>query len=75
MIFLLILLAIAAAIVAYGTAFFIPAIVILVLSVWSNGVLANFRNNPYSAPNWAASVSMFSALGAAILLVLALVVG
>ena len=73
MIFLLIALAIAAAIVAYGTGAFIPAVIVAVLAVWSNGIMWNFRDYPPAAPNWSATVSFLSAIASVILLIVAIV--
>ena len=73
MVFLLIALGVAAAIVANGTAVFIPAIVVAVLAIWANGVMWNYRDYPQSAPNWSATVSMLAALASVVLLIVAIV--
>ena len=68
---LLIILAIVAAVLSNGTPVFVPAIVNAVASFSANGVLANYRRREaQEAPNWAANVSMLTALGSAILLLL-----
>jgi len=73
MVFLLIALAVAAAIVANGTAVFIPAIVVAVIALWANGVMWNYRDHPQSAPNWSATLSMLAALASVVLLIVAIV--
>lgn len=71
---LAVLLTVAALVATYGTGLFVFAIATAVASFWSAGVIANYRNDPQSAPNWAAVVSMISFGVALILLVAGLVV-
>lgn len=63
-----------AAFLTHGSAIFVPAAVNVSASVWSNGVLANYRTDPQAAPNWAATVSMLTALAAVVLIALSFVV-
>lgn len=70
MILILIGVAILAAFVTYGTGLFVPAVIVAILSIWSNGVLANYRRGEWaSAPDWAAAVSFLSTVGALGLLI------
>lgn len=72
-VFLLIALAVAATIVAYGTAVFIPALVVAIVALWANGVMWNYRDWPDSAPDWATLLSILAAAGSVILLIVAIV--
>jgi hypothetical protein len=68
------ILAIVAAVLSSGTPVFVPAIVNAVASFGANAVLATYgRKEAQEAPNWVANVSMLTALGSAILLVLSFV--
>lgn len=70
---LLIGVAVAAAVVAYDSSLFVPAVIVAVLSFWGNGVLANYgRHEAQSAPNWAAAVSMLTTLASVGILIAAL---
>jgi hypothetical protein len=61
-IFALIALGVAAAVVTHGTSLAGYGIAVAVTSFWSNGVMANFRrDDPDRIPNWAAWLSMASA--------------
>lgn len=71
---LLIALGIGAVVATAGTALLPFAIVVAVAAFWSNGVIANYRNDPGNAPGWAVSVSMLAAVVSAVLLVAGLVV-
>lgn len=71
---LLIGLAVGAAITTFDTALFPFGVVAAVASFWANGVLANFRDEPEHAPDWAAAVSMVAAIGSVILLISGLIV-
>lgn len=61
--FLFILLAAGACFSTSGTALFGFAVANAVVAVWSNGVLANYENDPQGAPNLAALFSMLTILG------------
>lgn len=69
MILLLIGLAGVAVWVCVGTGLLVPAVVTLAAALWSNGVLANFREDAQQAPNWAASLSMISAAASVVLII------
>lgn len=73
MVLLLIGLAVVAAWVNWETSLQVAAIINAVLAFWSNGVLANYRGDPHGAPSWASGVSMLTALGSVVLLIVALV--
>ena len=61
-----------AAAASNDTGHFALAVANAVLAVWSNGVLQNYAGGPaYLAPDWAARVSMFTAIGSVLLLVAA----
>jgi hypothetical protein len=75
MVIVLIAISTIATLVTRNTPFITPALINLVGSFWSNGVMANFRNDPQGAPNWAAGVSMITTLGAIVLIVIGLVAG
>ena len=61
MVFILIAIAVGGAVATSGTGIFTFAVINAVASVWSNGVLANFRGGPPElAPDWAATVSMLT---------------
>lgn len=62
MFFLLIALSVVAAVLNKDTSLFIPAIVNAVGSLWSNGVLANFTDDPQGSPDWSAALSMATTL-------------
>ena len=62
MIVVLIAVAVGAAALTSGTALFVPAVINAAASFVSNGVMANFRQDPQAAPNWAATVSMSTTL-------------
>ena len=74
MIVILIGLAIGAAVAAAGTALFSVAIVVVVMSVWGNGVMANFAHEPQAAPNYAAVLSMVAAPASIVVLIAALII-
>lgn len=74
MIVILIGLGILGAVLTHGSAIFVPALVNVGASFWANGVLANFARDPQAAPNWAARVSMLTALGAVVFIALSFVV-
>ncbi len=74
MVVLLIGLAVVTVVLSLHTVLVAPAIISAVLAFWSNGVLANFRTDPQSAPNWAASISMLTALASIGLLIAALLI-
>lgn len=63
-ILILIGVAVAAAARLAGTPIFVPALVNAAASVWGNGVLANFRQDPQAAPNGAAFVSVVTTVAA-----------
>jgi len=71
---LLIAIGIVGAVATYGTALFPFGVVAAVAAFWANGVLANFRGDPQNAPDWAAAVSMFAAIGSVILLISGLII-
>lgn len=75
MIVVLIGLGALAAYLTHGTAIFVPAAVNVGASFWANGVLANYGRDPQAAPNWAATVSMLTALAAVVFIALSFVVG
>jgi hypothetical protein len=68
---LLIALAVSAAWANWGGDWQVVAVVNALAAFWSNGVLANFPGDPHGAPDWAAAVSMLSALAAIVLLLVA----
>lgn len=53
-----VVLAIAAVVVCWPTALRIPAIIAAVLLIWAVGVIHNFKDNPYDAPDWTAKVGI-----------------
>lgn len=67
-------LAVAAAIVTLGSGIFAVAVVNAIASVWANGVMANFRDDPQSAPNAAATVSMATTAAAVVLIMVGLII-
>lgn len=69
----MIVLAVLAALLAYGTGLFVPAVINALASFWSNGVLANFRKDPEAAPNAAAAVSIVTTVASVGLLIAILV--
>ena len=69
MILLLIGLAVTAAVVAHPTSLFVFAVVNAILAFWANGVLANFRSEPQAAPDYAAAVSIITAIGSVVFLI------
>ncbi|MGH3443200.1 MAG: hypothetical protein ACRDUY_14405 [Nitriliruptorales bacterium] len=73
MIVILIALAVIAAVVARDTGIFVPAIANAIAAFWSNGVMANFRGEPDAIPNWAAQVSIATAVLSVLFIVLGLV--
>lgn len=70
---LLIALAVIAAVVSRDTGIFVPATVNAIAAFWSNGVMANFRDERDAIPNWAAQVSIVTALLSVLFIVLGLV--
>lgn len=74
MIVVLIGLAIGAAVAASGTVLFPFAVGVAVMSVWGNGVMANFVDDPQHAPDYAALLSMVAAPASIALLVGALII-
>ncbi len=73
MVFPLIGLAIAAAVVSRETGLFGPAVANAIASFWGNGVMYNFAHDPQTAPNWAAGVSMLTTVVSLMLLGAALI--
>ena len=71
---ILIALSVVAAVVTAGTALFVVAMINAIVSFWSNGVMANYRSDPQSAPSIATLMSMVSTLAAIGLLVAGLVI-
>lgn len=71
---LLIGLAGLALLAAAGTPVMPAAVVTAIVSVWANGVLANFRSDPQDAPNLAALGSMLAAIASIVLIVVGLLV-
>ena len=73
MVILLIGLCVAAAIMTQGTAVFTVAVINAILSVWGNGVLANYSfAERHLAPNWAAGVSLLTTIAGIVFLVISL---
>jgi len=53
-----------------GTGLAVVAIVSAVASLWSWGVMMNYKDHPEAAPNWSATVNMLSFAAGVILLVI-----
>lgn len=71
---LLIGICVVAAFLSSGTGLFPVAVLVAVLSFFSNGVLANFGGDPEGAPDWAATVSLLTTLAGVAMLIAALVI-
>jgi len=74
MVVILIGLAVIAAVLTSGTGLFVLAVGNAIGSVWSNGVMANFRNDPEDAPGAATILSMVTAAVAVVLIVVGLII-
>lgn len=73
MIWPLILLSALGAYLTRDTGLFPIAVVNAVLAFWGNGVMANFRQDPHNAPNYAAVLSMATAVGSVVFIIAAVV--
>lgn len=69
----LILLGFAGAIATYSTVLFPLGLLAAIAAFWSNGVIANFDDDPQRAPNWAAALSLLAAIASVALLVTGLI--
>jgi hypothetical protein len=74
MVVILIGLAVVAAVLTSGTGLFVVAVGNAIGSVWSNGVMANFRNDPDDAPSATTVLSMVTAAVAVVLIVIGLII-
>ena len=78
---LLVLLAVLAAAVAYPTSLWVPTLVTVILSFWSNGVMWNFREEKPryqwsdTALSFAAFLSLVTFLASIVILVGAIAIG
>lgn len=66
-------LALLAAYLTAGTSLFALGLANAAGSVWGNGVMANFYDDPQAAPDWAAKVSMVTVALSIILILLSLI--
>ncbi len=64
------LLNIASVAVNRGTGLMVPAIISLVASIWAFGIASNFRGDPMNIPSYSAFISIVSAAGGLILLLI-----
>lgn len=62
-------LSLAAALTAYGTPLFIPAVITAGVAVWANGVVANFMPNVRRAPRTAILAGGYAALVSILLII------
>ncbi|MEJ7783557.1 MAG: hypothetical protein WKF96_02055 [Solirubrobacteraceae bacterium] len=72
MMVLFIAAAIAGAIFTQGTSLFAVAVVNVLLSLWANGVMSNFKSDPQACPNSASTVSMLTTVAAVIFIIVGL---
>lgn len=75
MVIILMGLAVLAAVLTSGTGLFVVAVGNAIGSFWSNGVMANFRNDPSDTPTAATILSVITAAVAVVLIVLSVVIG
>jgi len=68
-----IVICIIALVLSRGKTIFTPAIIILILNIWSYGVMYNFRDNPEAAPNFWTVINFLSTIAAVILIILSFV--
>lgn len=73
MVWPLILLSALGAYVNCDTGLFPIAVANAILAFWGNGAMANFRQEPHNAPNYAAVLSMATAVGSVIFIIAAVV--
>lgn len=69
-----IVICIMALVLSKGKATFTPAIIVLILNIWSYGVMHNFRHNPQEAPNFWSTINMLSTIAAVILVIISFVI-